>query len=106
MLGRPPGPLPGNDGWVGDPLRFGLHPAGPGVAAQRPDARQGGVVPVVHLATLDAAGRVVSVNGPWRTFAELSPGGPFPMPETGANFLDACQQAADEGNETAREALL
>lgn len=70
------------------------------------DVRQGVQSTLTPFAVLDPTGRVVAVNTTWRTFAAMYPQSVLLAPEVGTNYLDACQEAAARGDETAREALL
>ena len=60
---------------------------------------------VTHVAMLDREGNVVSANSAWCAFAREHPGAVLTAPLPGVNYLDACQEAAAQGDETAREAL-
>ena len=59
-----------------------------------------------HMAVLDAGGVIVSVNAAWRGF--VLPGGgpaaPAPGLGIGANYLEACRNAADLSGDAERAA--
>ena len=58
-----------------------------------------------HIAVLDHAGRVVSVNHPWMQFArDNSPDGMAGL-TVGADYLEVCRRAADAEEPLAREAF-
>jgi PAS domain S-box-containing protein len=50
-----------------------------------------------HLCVLDAGGRIIAVNEPWRRFAEANGGQPHAV-DVGADYLAVCDRAADEGS--------
>ncbi len=57
-----------------------------------------------HVAVLDASGKIVAVNEPWRRFARES-GGAEKHVSLGANYLDVCGAAAADGDSEAQEML-
>ena len=54
-----------------------------------------------HIAVLDGKGRITAVNESWSSFARDEASGAAP----GANYLDVCRRAVEEGAEKAEEAL-
>lgn len=58
--------------------------------------------PVANIATLDAEGRILSVNAAWEQFADENGG---PDTHVGANYLAVCRAAREAGDECAGEAL-
>jgi diguanylate cyclase (GGDEF)-like protein/PAS domain S-box-containing protein len=58
-----------------------------------------------HIAVLDKDGAILTVNAAWEQVAREG-GLPFPkVAGVGANYLEACRQAAGEPGETAKDAL-
>ena len=57
-----------------------------------------------RVATLDRDGVIIAVNQSWSRFAEEHGGAPGAM-AVGANYLDICRRAAEQGEPDARRAL-
>ncbi len=54
-----------------------------------------------HIAAIDGSGVIIAVNRSWTRFAEEN-GGEAASVGVGANYLDACQRAAESGDPDAR----
>jgi len=55
-----------------------------------------------HIAVIDEGGTILAVNAAWRSFASDNDAPPIRVSE-GANYLAACDKAAESGDATARE---
>ncbi len=58
-----------------------------------------------HVAVLDQAGRILSVNEAWENFARANASSGSAAVTVGANYLDACRQAAADNDAEAAQAL-
>ncbi len=58
-----------------------------------------------HIAVLDRRGSLVSVNARWRQFALENGAKASPAVSVGANYLEACRQASQQGDALAQAAL-
>ncbi len=59
----------------------------------------------VHVAVLERDGSIIAVNEAWRRFARENDAGSAEDVSEGADYLDICRQASDEGSLWAHRAL-
>ncbi|NJN46199.1 MAG: PAS domain S-box protein [Candidatus Competibacteraceae bacterium] len=58
-----------------------------------------------HIAVLDAAGNIITVNDMWRRFAEEHGGMKSALESVGANYLEICQQSISPFSQDAKACL-
>lgn len=58
-----------------------------------------------HVAVLDRDGRIVRVNAAWERFAKVNGASVYSHTGVGANYLEVCQRAVDNGDELAAQIL-
>ena len=58
-----------------------------------------------HIAVLDKAGQIMSVNSSWLEFARENDVSSLELVGEGINYLEVCRRAANDSDETAQQAL-